>query len=93
MALKGHKISVLGLQVLMIGLQGSKDILNSRQNRSKKTAVGENAATRVHVWKSLAPGHGLLLDRNHLEMKGIMLSPPPPPHPAKQPVSDEDRGP
>ena len=47
----------------------------------KKKAVGENAATRVHVRKSLAPGYGLLLDRNHVEMKEIMLPPSPPPRP------------
>ena len=37
-----------GVLVLMICLWNLKDILNSRQNRSKNKLVSENTATRVH---------------------------------------------
>ena len=36
-----------GFLVLLTGLWDLKDILNSRQNRSKKTIVSENAVKRV----------------------------------------------
>ena len=38
----------LGVLVLMTCFWHLKDILNSRQNRSKNKLVSENAATRVH---------------------------------------------
>ena len=37
----------LGVFVLMNGLWDLKDILNSRQNRSKNKLVSENAVTRA----------------------------------------------
>jgi len=43
---------------LLTGLWDFKDILNSRQNRSKNKLVGENAVTRTITWKLLAPGYG-----------------------------------
>ena len=46
--IKTNKLSFLGLQVLLTGLWDFKDILNSRQNRSKNKLVCENAVTRVH---------------------------------------------
>ena len=38
----------LGVLVLMTGLWDLKDLLNSRQNRSKNKVVSENAMTRAH---------------------------------------------
>ena len=38
----------LAVLVLVIGLWDLKDILNSRQNRSKNKLVSENTVTRAH---------------------------------------------
>ena len=45
--IKTNKLSFSGMQVLMTGLWDLKDILKSRQNRSKNKLVRENAVTRV----------------------------------------------
>ena len=55
-----QKLSFLGLYVLLTGLWDFKDILNSRQDRSKNKLVRKNAVTRVHGSCSLqirAPGY------------------------------------
>jgi len=41
-------LSFLGLQVLLTGLWDLKDILYSRQNRSKNKLVLENSVTGAH---------------------------------------------
>ena len=47
----------LGVFVLMSGLWDLKDIVNSRQNRSKNKLVSENSVTRAHENCSLrVPG-------------------------------------
>ena len=47
----------LGFFVLMFGLWDLKDIVNSRQNRSKNKLVSENSVTRAHENCSLrVPG-------------------------------------
>ena len=46
--IKRSTMPLSGVLVLMISLWNLKDILNSRQNRSKNKLVSENAATRVH---------------------------------------------
>ena len=43
--IKRQKLSVLGLCGLLTGLWDLKDLLNSRQNRSKNKLVRENAVT------------------------------------------------
>ena len=46
--IKRQKISFLGLQVFLTGLQNSNEVQNSHQNRSKNKQVCENAVTRAH---------------------------------------------
>ena len=46
--IKRHKISFLGLYVLLTGSWNLKDIQNSRQNRSKNNVVRENVVTQAH---------------------------------------------
>ena len=55
MLLKGTKISFLGLQVLLTGLWNSKDIQNSRQNRSKNKLFRENECMEVARSELWAP--------------------------------------
>ena len=51
--IKRQKISFLGLQVLLTGWWNSKDIQNSRLNRSKNKLVRKNAVTGAHGSYSL----------------------------------------
>ena len=51
--IKRQKLSFLGLYVFLTCFWDLKDILNSRQNRSKNKLVRENAVTRVHGGCSL----------------------------------------
>ena len=55
MLLKGTKISFLGLQVLLTGLWNSKDIKNSRPNRSKNKLFRENECMEVARSELWAP--------------------------------------
>ena len=56
--IKRQKLSFLGLYVLLPGFWDFKDILNSRQNRSKNKI--KNKRRDTSTWKLLAPGYGLL---------------------------------